>query len=72
MVIDAYTRERYIGNTLDLFEPGFGRALAPFIIDNTAFPDDWFVRTVKCDKQCHICGYCKDILEKVLVDTTGY
>lgn len=72
MVIDAYARRRYIGNTLDLFEPGFGRALTPFIIDNTAFPEDWFERTTKCDKQCHTCGYCKNVLEKVLIDTAGY
>lgn len=72
MVIDAYSRGRYIGNTLDLFEPGFGRALTPFIIDNSAFPSDWFVRTTKCDKKCHSCNYCKSVLEKVLVDTSGY
>lgn len=72
MVIDAYSRGSYVGNTLDLFEPGFGRALAPFVIDNTAFPNDWFERTTKCDKQCHTCGYCKSILQKVLVDTSEY
>lgn len=69
LVIDAYCRRRFIGNVLDLFEPGFGRALAPYILDNTAFPEDWFERTAACDKQCHKCGYCRSVLDKVLLDT---
>ena len=69
MVIGAYARGYYYGNSLDLFEPGFGRAFAPYVIDNRAFPDDWFERTSSCRKNCHECGYCKKVLEKVLVDT---
>ena len=72
MVIDAYVRGRFVGNTLDLFEPGFGRALAPYIISNCDFPSDWFERTSSCDKNCHKCGYCKSVLEKVLINTEGY
>lgn len=69
LVIGAYSRGYHIGNTLDLFEPGFGRAIQPYIIDNTAFPKDWFEKTSSCDKQCHKCAYCKGVLEKVLFDT---
>lgn len=69
MVIGAYARGYHYGNTLDLFEPGFGRAFAPYIIDNKAFPDDWFERTASCKKECHECGYCKKVLEKVLLET---
>ena len=36
---------------------------------NGMFPEDWFERTSKCDKQCHQCGYCAGVLEKVLLDT---
>jgi len=71
MVIAAYAMGRYYGNVLDLFEPGFGRALAPYIVDNRSFPADWFARTSSCDKQCHKCGYCKGVLEKVLLNTEG-
>lgn len=71
MVIDAYCRRKFYGNTLDLFEPGFGPAIAPFIINNKAFPEDWFERTSECDHQCHRCGYCKSVLEKVLLNTGG-
>jgi collagenase-like PrtC family protease len=69
MVIDAYARGRYIGNTLDLFEPGFGRAIAPYIISNQNFPENWFTKTSSCDKICHRCGYCKSVLEQVLINT---
>ena len=69
LVIDAYARGSFCGNTLDLCEPGFGRAIAPYIIDNQAFPDDWFTRTSSCDKMCHRCGYCKSVLEKVMLNT---
>lgn len=71
MVIDAYVRGKYYGNTLDLFEPGFGRAIAPYIMDNSAFPTDWFEKTANCDKQCHKCGYCEDVLKKLLLNTEG-
>ena len=69
MVIDAYVRGRFIGNTLDLFEPGFGRAIAPYIISNQDFPENWFTKTASCDKICHRCGYCKSVLEQVLFYT---
>ena len=68
MVIDAYARRRFIGNTLDLFEPGFGRAIAPYIISNADFPADWFEKTSTCKKQCHKCGYCKSVLRDVLIN----
>ncbi len=71
MVIDAYARRKFYGNTLDLFEPGFGRALAPYIIDNQKFPSEWFTKISSCDKMCHRCGYCKSVLDRVLVNTEG-
>ena len=71
LVIDAYSRGSFYGNTLDLFEPGFGKALAPYIIDNRKFPKDWFIKTSSCDKLCHKCGYCEAVLEDVLMNTEG-
>ncbi|MBQ8310156.1 MAG: hypothetical protein IJX80_03980 [Clostridia bacterium] len=71
LVIDAYARRSFYGNTLDLCEPGFGIALAPYIINNQAFPADWFAHVTSCNKQCHTCGYCKEVLEKVLFNTEG-
>lgn len=69
LVIDAYVRGRYYGNTLDLFEPGFGRALAPYVINHSSFPEDWFQRTTNCKHNCDTCNYCKEVLKKTLVNT---
>lgn len=69
MVIDAYARGRFFGNILDLFEPSFGRAIAPYIICNQDFPKDWFTKTSSCDKICHKCGYCQSVLSQVLIKT---
>lgn len=68
IVLDAYVTRRYSGNLLDLFEPGFSRALAPWVIDNRRFPDDWFQRTSSCGGRCHRCSYCGEVLSRVLVD----
>ena len=69
MVIHAYVSRRYRGNLLDLFEPGFGPAFAPYVIDSTRIPDDWFERTANCSGTCVDCQYCQRVLEKALVNT---
>ncbi len=66
MVVRSYVERRFHGNLLDLFEPGFGPAFAPYVIDNDLFPDDWFHRTSTCDRRCHKCGYCQSVLEQTL------
>jgi len=66
MVVRAYVQRRFHGNLLDLFEPGFGPALAPHVIDNDLFPEDWFEKTSSCDRRCHKCGYCEGVLREVL------
>ncbi len=67
LVIGAYVRGRYYGNLLDLCEPGFGPAFVPYVIDNSAFPADFFDHVTACDKRCHECGYCQSVLERVMV-----
>ena len=66
-VIEAYCRRRYRGNLLDLFEPSHAPLIAPYILDNTRFPDDWFEHSTSCDKRCEQCDYCASVLERVLV-----
>ncbi len=68
MVIRAYCEERFMGNLPDLLEPGHGPVFAPYVIDNTRFPKDWFVKTTSCDKRCDRCNYCSSVLECVLVN----
>ncbi len=70
-VIKAYCREAFDGNLLDLLEPGHGPLLAPSVIDNSRFPDDWFERRAACDKKCHACDYCASVLETVLWPVAG-
>lgn len=66
MVIDAYARRKYSGNLLDLFEPGFGDAFAPYVIDADKLPADFWERTTGCDKNCQQCSYCKKALQDSL------
>lgn len=68
MVIDAYAKAEFRGNLLDLLEPGFGPAFAPFVLDNDKFPEDWFEKTSSCNKKCEQCNYCKSVLGQVLVE----
>ena len=67
MVLEAYARGEFRGNLLDLLEPGFSPAFAPFGIDNTAFPSDWFDRTGRCARECAGCGYCEACFKRVCV-----
>ena len=71
LVLHAYSEGEYAGNLLDLFEPGFGPALAPFIVDNSRFPHDWFERTTTCGCRCTECDYCAEVLEQTLVRVPG-
>ena len=68
MVIDAYAKGTYRGNLLDLFEPGFGPIFAPYILDNSKFPEDWFEKTTQCDKKCQSCNYCRSVFHNVLIE----
>ena len=67
VVVKAYAAGKYEGNLPDLLEPGFARALAPYVIDNSRFPADWFERTTRCGGRCETCDYCKTVLDRVLV-----
>ncbi len=67
-VVEAYCTGQFDGNLLDLLEPGHGPVFAPYVIDNSRFPPDWFHRTTSCDKGCHRCDYCASVLKEVLVE----
>lgn len=64
-VLNAYATGRHYGNLLDLFEPSFAPVFAPDIIDNSRFPKDWHARTSTCDRRCHRCSYCAEVLAHV-------
>ena len=67
MVIGAYARRMYCGNLLDLFEPGFSPAFAPYVVDSSRIPDDFWERTTQCNKDCHKCDYCARVMQETLV-----
>lgn len=66
MVIGAYARRRYAGNLLDLFEPSYSPAFAPFVIDSSKIPVDFWEHTTGCNKDCQKCSYCKKVLQEAL------
>lgn len=67
MVIGAYARRMYSGNLLDLFEPGYSPAFAPYVIDSSKIPDDFWTHTTDCNKNCSKCDYCSNVLKEALV-----
>jgi len=67
MVVDAYARGTHHGNLLDLMEPAYSRAYAPWVLMNDLFPEDWFARTSTCGRRCTACDYCAGVLERTLV-----
>lgn len=67
MVIGAYARRMYCGNLLDLFEPGFSPAFAPYVVDSSKIPEDFWKRTTQCNKDCTKCDYCARVMQEALV-----
>ena len=66
MVIHAYTEGAFGGNLADLFEPTFSMLFAPAIVSNRRFPSDWFENTSTCRRNCLTCGFCRELLPKLL------
>jgi len=64
-IIAAYARQSFRGNLADLTEPGF--SFNNKILDNTLFPEDWYMKTSNCGQNCQDCSYCDDVLEKALI-----
>lgn len=70
MVIGAYASQKYEGDLLELFEPGFASQFFPYYIDNSRFPADWFEKSGACREGCTNCGYCDTVLKAVLCSYT--
>ena len=67
MVVAAYCRGKFTGNLMDLTEPSYSGLFKGYIIDNTLIPDDWFLNTLGCNKNCADCGVCYDAVLKSVV-----
>ena len=67
-VVMAYTRGRFRGNMFDLTEPSYSRRFMAHILDAEKFPDDWFVYTSNCARNCESCSYCRQAAKEMLTD----
>jgi len=61
-VIAAYCAERFDGNLLDLTEPCYSQAFAPYILDNTLLENEELPGS--CGSNCNHCGKCEKLLQK--------
>ncbi len=67
-LIEAYVKRKFDGNLLNLMEPDLSRIFAPYIIDNSRFPENWFADCpANCAVTCTHCGKCEAVFEKVRV-----
>ena len=64
-ILDAYLRGSYSGNTLELLEPNYAASFYPTVLDNRAFPADYFDIRHNCGGDCGSCGYCENLYPKV-------
>ena len=64
-VIGAYVRGRFPGDLCSLTEPGFGKMLEPYYLDNAAVPEDFFEKTSSCSRDCAACGYCQTVFDRI-------
>lgn len=62
----AYISGEFYGNTLSLLEPNHSKVLGNQYISNSEFPKDFFKYTSTCNKKCHECNYCENVLLNVL------
>lgn len=65
MVIAAYVQQKFMGNVLDLLEPGHGTLPKMPVLANNKFPQDWHQKVTACGHQCETCSYCRQVLEKI-------
>ena len=64
-ILEAYLQGSYSGNTLELLEPNYAAAFYPTVLDNSAFPADYFDIRHNCGSDCGSCSYCEALYPKV-------
>lgn len=64
-IVEAYTRQRYSGNVLDLLEPNYAGLYYPEVLNNSAFPPDYFDIRHNCSHDCRSCGYCNGVYHTI-------
>ncbi len=64
-VVSAYARGKFSGNLLDLFEPSYSTLFRGTVLDNRLVPSDFHKITGSCGKNCHICNYCRSVVDTI-------
>ena len=59
-IIRAYASGSYSGNLPDLLEPSHAGSFYPAVIENKKIPVGFAEKVLGCDKNCRVCGYCKN------------
>ncbi len=67
-ILKAYAEGNYDGNLMRILDPSYAEPLAPMMIDNKLFPENWITDGIAagCAVNCTHCGKCTAVLEKVL------
>lgn len=66
-VMSAYFSGEWRGNVLDLTEPAHSSVILPGILSNREIPADYAEKRMNCRRNCHKCGYCREVQEKATV-----
>ena len=64
-ILNAYARGAYAGNILDLLEPNYANLFYPTVLNNRAFPEEYFTIRHNCKKNCASCGYCHQVYKQI-------
>lgn len=65
ILIDAYIKGSFPSDLCALTEPGFGDLIDPFMLDNSAIPEDFWAVTTTCSRNCTECGYCASLYQRI-------
>ncbi len=69
-IVRAYCAGRWEGNLIELLDAS--EALAEiFTLPNLCIPADFLNHTGRCDKRCNGCGYCQELVRKLMTRTCG-
>ncbi|NLG13226.1 MAG: hypothetical protein GX561_03335 [Lentisphaerae bacterium] len=68
-ILEAYAKESYSGNLLELMDPNIAPLFPNLILENSLFPENWATSGIgaACGQNCVNCGKCQAILDKVTV-----
>ena len=70
-IIESYIRGSYSGSLPALLEPNHQGVFYPFIIENGRYPKNFGATVLNCNKDCNVCSYCKDSIQKSIVNLGG-